>query len=440
MATRKDIPVENLHLDQINPRLKFSAKNQIHSITSLLNKDGQKVYRLGQHISKYGLNPSQNMIVIPDGDSGYIVLDGNRRLTALKLLNVPDLVESEYQKRFRKLSQDWPARDDCREVSCVLCRDRDEARPWIELNHLGENNGVGTSPWGTEEKERFANQLSPGTIVVNYLKDNDIIDDDIKVSITTLNRVFDSKTRRERLGFNITSDHNLVIDGDPEIIKKALTTIVTDIAKGTKNGGKDSRSLHSAGDRDHYVEEVLAKCSVQSSQASSSRAPQGKSSSSSSTSTSTQTKRTSNSSGSLERKTMVPSGLHLNIANARIEQMFKELKTLQLSKFCNAAAVLFRVFMELSVESYISTNNIQVTGRRSGLADQLNAVIDHLKNNQAIDSKQATVLRRHFVNNDSILSVSSWQSYVHDDFVYPKEESLKKIWNEVEVIVKHIWK
>ena len=88
----------------------------------------------------------------------YVVLEGNRRLTALRALENPeflvDAVGSGILSAIRRLSRQYQNAP-IESMQCVVVKDRDEARHWIELRHTGENEGAGIVPWGSDDKARF---------------------------------------------------------------------------------------------------------------------------------------------------------------------------------------------------------------------------------------------------------------------------------------------
>lgn len=69
-----------------------------------------KLYSLVDDIVTNGLSPVDLIIVTPSEDnSKYTVLEGNRRITSLKLLNNPTLIDDKYaslRKKFQKLQKD----------------------------------------------------------------------------------------------------------------------------------------------------------------------------------------------------------------------------------------------------------------------------------------------------------------------------------------------
>ena len=79
-----------------------------------------------------GLNPSELVIVTPNqGDNEkFVVLDGNRRLTALRALENPDIVAdvvpNSVAQAIRNLATKYKSKP-VDEIQCVVCQDRSEA-------------------------------------------------------------------------------------------------------------------------------------------------------------------------------------------------------------------------------------------------------------------------------------------------------------------------
>ena len=93
MSQVKSISLQNLLIDLQNPRYD-PRTNQREAIITIVNEQGSKLVALADDIvNESGLNPSELPMVMPSGDENtFIVMEGNRRLTALKLLLSPSLV------------------------------------------------------------------------------------------------------------------------------------------------------------------------------------------------------------------------------------------------------------------------------------------------------------------------------------------------------------
>ena len=100
------------------------------------------------------------IMVTPSEDvNKYIVLEGNRRITSLKLLNNPTLIDDKYsslRKRFQKLQKEHPdAILNLKSIDCAVFDNPTEADIWIKRKHSGELNGIGTVTWNSQQKQRF---------------------------------------------------------------------------------------------------------------------------------------------------------------------------------------------------------------------------------------------------------------------------------------------
>src|SRR5579872_2795700 len=100
----KKLSVTSLLLDQQNPRLPQSggAFGQRQIIDELVTHDS--VYELAKDIAAQGFFPTEVLLGVRDGDQ-VVVIEGNRRLAALKLLINPELAPQPHLEKFRRLSE-----------------------------------------------------------------------------------------------------------------------------------------------------------------------------------------------------------------------------------------------------------------------------------------------------------------------------------------------
>lgn len=199
------IPLDMIKLDQENVRFGNDvAQNQREAIRLMLSnpEDAKKILRLAEHIAVYGLDPTELQLVTPDGAGNFIVLEGNRRLTALKLLQRPDLCPADrgykgFMKAHHTLVNGIP-----QNLQCSVVDSRAAGDLWIELKHTGENRGIGRVGWDSDIRdERRARQTgveSIGRQIRNLISDNQHIFsskaalDVLEVDVTTLTRIFSS--------------------------------------------------------------------------------------------------------------------------------------------------------------------------------------------------------------------------------------------------------
>jgi len=94
MPDVKLVSPADLLFDTANPRLSEPNTGQREAWRSLAMLLDRKLLVLARDIVAYGIDPSTLPIVMSSGDDAkrYIVLEGNRRLAALKSLENPEAI------------------------------------------------------------------------------------------------------------------------------------------------------------------------------------------------------------------------------------------------------------------------------------------------------------------------------------------------------------
>lgn len=150
-------PLDNLLLDPHNPR--FSEREQLDSLSQddlcLLIDKHYDALQIARSIAKHGYFASEPLIAIKD-DSGerYIVVEGNRRLAALKGLASPSLRERliAQTKAWETLTLDV---DLPSTIPVVVVDDRQSVVPLIGFRHIS-----GIEPWEPIAQARFIASLA----------------------------------------------------------------------------------------------------------------------------------------------------------------------------------------------------------------------------------------------------------------------------------------
>ena len=147
------VSVERLKLDGLNPRL-FAIGDEpsdIDIISELYRSED--LNELLQSIAANGYLDIEPLIVLEE--HGYLtVLEGNRRLAAIRLFETPALVNQILERtRVRITVPTLPERlrDTIREVSVYRVNSRKDARSFIGFKHIN-----GAAKWGSYAKARFA--------------------------------------------------------------------------------------------------------------------------------------------------------------------------------------------------------------------------------------------------------------------------------------------
>ena len=154
VGTTRRVPVEQLRLDPHSHRLIGVATASTDEWIIALLYRTVELDELLQSISTNGYLDIEPLVAVaaPDGD-GLVVLEGNRRLAALRLLREPDLVRRIASSE--KLTIMVPEVEDAvrptlDRVTVYQVANREEARPFIGFKHI-----QGPAKWDAYTKARF---------------------------------------------------------------------------------------------------------------------------------------------------------------------------------------------------------------------------------------------------------------------------------------------
>ena len=149
------VPVTRLQLDRQNPRLIGEAETGSDEVVIARLYRGEELDELLQSISANGYLDIEPFVVMDASENDcLIVLEGNRRLAALRLLREPDLVKriSSLEKRsIRVPSVNDSLRGTLEQISVYPVANRDKARAFIGFKHIN-----GPKRWEAYAKAKFA--------------------------------------------------------------------------------------------------------------------------------------------------------------------------------------------------------------------------------------------------------------------------------------------
>jgi hypothetical protein len=146
------VSIEKLHFDPKNPRLPSTInKGSKAVVLDWMLKDATIIELMGA-IGEHGYFQGEPLLVVPSKKrDGYDVVEGNRRLTAVKLLCNPSLALIR-QKSVQRVSQE--ARHKPKELPMLKFKKRDEI-----LDYLGYRHITGTKEWTPLAKARYLREL-----------------------------------------------------------------------------------------------------------------------------------------------------------------------------------------------------------------------------------------------------------------------------------------
>lgn len=452
----KEIKLTSLFVNTENYRFE-PLSSQKEAIDKMIEDQEDKLYSLADDIVTNGLSPVDLIMVTPSEDvNKYIVLEGNRRITSLKLLNNPTLIDDKYaslRKRFQKLQKEYPdAILHLKSIDCAVFDNPSEADIWIKRKHSGELNGIGTVTWNSQQKQRFEEKTEGKSSIplqiISLLKSHPDVPNNIKealpkLNITNLQRLMSDPYVREHLGLSINNGI-LVSNIHVNEVIKGLIKITTDILNpifkvaDIYNREKRKQYIDSFEDsqKPDLTKEEPVQWNLQDIANSNGKVLQ--------TEDKVQDKK-SNYKKSKPRVSLIPKSVVLHIKNPKINKIFEELKQVQVKTCPNASSVLLRVFLELSVDAYLEKYNLVIGDAltanysKESLRGKVSKVLNHMTQRKTMNNDISKGIRAEINDKNSVLSIESLNAYVHNEFFYPKADNLIVGWDNIEVFFIQLW-
>lgn len=452
------IKIANLHLDLKNYRFE-EQESQKAAVEKMIADQNTKLVTLAKDIFDNGLNPSDLIMVVRmEGQNNqYKVVEGNRRVTCLKLIASPSMIPKEYEsirRTFQKMHNQTEKSKGLRRPTCAIFEHEEDADIWIERKHCGEQGGKGTIEWNSMQKNRYnARHGRKPTLslqVMDFLLEKAKEDSSIKPVIdnfsntTNLDRLLSDQAVRDFLGLK-THDSVLRSFCSQEQTVKNLVRLLQVLSHPEFTVNR----IRSKSDRKAFIEEMrqdrmgekttlldlswkLCEPYV---------APPNPTS--------------GNGEGVASeppiaipqkpRTTLISKNLHLNIDDQRIFNVEQELCKMLLNVSPNAIAVLLRVFVEMSVDCFIERNGLTLDGKltssstHESLSSKIERTIAWLTEQGKINKDLAKGILYELNDKDSSLSIDTMNSFVHNYRFSPKADSLRTGWDNIEKFMTILW-
>lgn len=393
----RKIRINDINVDEKNPRLE-PANSQKEAINSIMEDQGDKLISLIKHISENGLNPTARILVFKENGK-LIDGDGNRRVAAIKIVHTLNLLDDEiWIRKIGKIKvniANFP-----NEIECAVFENRNKARVWIRLNHDGQGDGEGTIPWSSTAKDRFNNINSIGTqFIENYVDAGKRS----RYQKTTMDRFFGSKFIKEKLNINLQDGK--ITFGDVEDDK--TKTLIGALESIKVSEVYDNKKI-----TEFYNDKLQNNNQPNKPGESASQVKPGRPSTNA-------------------QKGVIPRDLTLEIKCQKTNNIFNELKKIQVEQFPNASAILLRAFLELSVDYYIAKTkkNIPKDMKLLGRLQKIYKEMDLSK-----DEKKVLDIITSNKNNPAHTNVLN--SYIHNKNHHPDPDSIKIAFDNLTVFFK----
>jgi hypothetical protein len=436
-----EVTLDQMSLDLENPR--FSGfKSTRDALTQIVSDQGTKLLELAKDIVDQGLNPANRLLVIRGASkNSFVVLDGNRRFCALKILTNPTVVDgidgisASLKTGFKKQADKFD-KTTVDPLQVALLDSREEANQWIDLIHTGENKGRGLVGWDGPATDRFRGG-SPSYQLLKLLNAANYLTDEQAESfpITNLARLLGTKEVREKLGITIEA-------GQPKLLYelKDLAPLLKHVAQQLASSDITVSDIKNVDDRIAYAENLPKKLFPKTGALLSTPMPVSDVLSTLGSGGKPAAKKSNPSSHTKPpRKQLIPRSCKLVVGVKKIENIVSELRELNLERTPTAIAVLFRVFIELTMDAYAKKNKIAgFNPDKDNLENKVLKIADYLQS-VGMTKNELHSFRRVAGNPQSPLYVERLHKFVHSQSSMPTASELRTGWDEVQEVFEKIW-
>ncbi len=454
------VAVEDLMLDVHNARIRAGA-DQNDCIRRILRKREQFL-AICESIAKDGLT-TMPILASPNADGTYTVKDGNRRTTALKLLNNPALCpEPDLVPKITKIvaaHKNFPS-----QVDLTVTNNESVMISEVLSRHQGEMAGVGQMGWSAYLRTLYllnhdhpAEYKRPGQYALWAEGQGIFVEDEFP--ITSLQRFFTIENL-QLLGFDIDANDELILNLPLATARQVATKVVGDFG-----GGKSVNEIFTPDQARQYIDEVRISAGLPSAviKAASTSANSTKPSliSSPPTNTAPSPIRTSGVSSPLPGPTTaVPSsrasatpatssadrkkvfgsrspGIAIPATGHPKEQtLMAELRALDVNKFPLAATMLTRALIELSELHYRTKNSLQ---DQTQLSKNIKKSAQHMLSNGKLNASEEDMVKRLCNPSGAMIEIEALQKMVHRKTHNLDRQFVNTLWDNIGCFVKACW-
>lgn len=398
---------------------------------AMIEEEGFDLANLAEDIIEHRFSPDPFYVVPHDEQKdNYTVIEGNRRLTALRLLETPSLAAgTKVHRRFVDLAEEY-AKQPMKQVECAVFPSRDAAFIWMERKHL-DLEGRGIAKWNSAATGRayaHRGQVRAGKAVVDHLRSRAKLTRSLESKLaapSNLDRVFAMPYVEKALGVAIRKDGTIAYGSGDEVKGDRLLLRMLEAMSGPDFNVNNIRTLDQRKDLiDSFVRHAVVGGAV----------------SSGSTSKAAAKKATKTTKPHSERKTLALKGRSnaLSILQPRLQELYSEAQTIEPDEHGNASGMLTRVFLELTLVHFLKSVKASVPHKRdmSGrshwgdsrvtMAEKVKAALQIVDPEEK--NRELRYARTCSSDAGAIHAVQELHDFMHGLDTKPSGREVKRIW------------
>ncbi len=466
--TTKELKLDELYLDEKNPRFIIPPNPSQQSIVDYLIEN-EEVEQLAIDIAKSGGLYAGERVIVTEENGKMVVLEGNRRVCACKILMNPLLLTNKKPASVNRIAVS--VTDNLRKNLSVMdvdvMKNRLEAQSSLAAKHID-----GIKRWSTISKYKFfvlefdagksIEEISmitgvPASKIKTGLKEYRIIEYVLKlpfwtpeereeylnlqeIKTTRLTRLFsaklskpESKKLREIIDLDYDDQYLIRTSLRRDIFDKILHIVAqaafipnyADNFNGTRSTYEDIPQLMAfLEEHKLIIDNKSEKKSVlvASAEKKSNEPKSEKNEVVSKNMPKGAADTFNNKQYTSKRNVLIPEDFKVNCTAVKINDIINELKHLSFSSYVNAQAVLLRVLLELSLKYYLHNISEEDKIKEEGhLEGMFSNVLEKMRVNKALTVVEHSNLSQ-LKKSDKIFSI--FNGYVHYDAVVPTKDIL----------------
>lgn len=448
----RKLSVDAIRLDKQNPRLPEEMLNE--SQTSIIRYmiEEFKILEIAKSITKNGFFINELPIVAKEG-SHFVVIEGNRRITALKLLRNPDLAPPRKKHTYSRLAEDVDA-NQWEKLSMYIAPSREAVAPILIARHGSEM----TSPWQRIMKMRFlagdvlkkvpyeeiADRYSVPvsevrtaavTMLIREMIREADIDDDIrakylseKFQTSTLTRFLETSSFIKKTGFQVNGAA-LQFHIPKEEFLQIILRIFRDIENETITARND------VDERKKYICKIFEEITSGVKEKNIFEASQAENE---------QEKHEPRKPKPRKRvEKLIADTSVFNTGLPKLNELIIEGQKMSVGAYPNASGLLIRTILDLAVQRLYDINGalhetIGLNGHTIGLTKRINKL--HTNHADWFTSDAICNKFKRFVARDSesFVHIETLNDYAHGDYGRPTTDDLRNFWSQIEPLIEMI--
>lgn len=466
--------ISDIHLDASNVRLETPSNAVEADILEDLFAN-ENTISLVEGISQIGYLTHEIPIVVKRKGK-YVVVEGNRRLAALKAIQNPMLVP-EFQSRIKNLSSSIPSKASLRRISVKVAPNQAQAdqliaslhtsnlrRPWTPARQAaffqaqidaGRSYNQLLSRYPTIDVRKFVFRGHMVNLFKKAKYSDPVLTDFLqtakwKRSLSALARIYESKEFLSLTGLEMDAKGHISKTTSDQI----FSLIAEHIVQGIKDGELDTRSLNSVNaPRFVLLMSDLQSICAKDPGATLKTSATGATGSAGSPGPGGGGSRSGSGGGAAkktEKKAAAPPKVKVRTLDLSLLKvpptypqamttLMAELSAINIQRTPNVAFVVFRAVLERSIKSYAEVNGHTIKPNKSGyvqLADALNWLHDYVTANgpKSLVQPIKGVLSGKLLNFGGSANALNAINHNHHYLVDP-DEALH-MWNSINSILR----